>query len=323
MLNGKVALVTGGGRGIGRGIAIALAKAGAKVVINDFGTTIDGEPDPNSPVGAIASQIRKDGGNAVANHGSVASFSDAEGMVQQAVSEFGRLDIVVHVAGILRDRMIFNMSESEWSAVLAVHLDGCFNVYRAAAIQMRAQRSGTLLAMSSDSAYGAAGQPNYASAKAGILGLTWSTANAMARYGVTANAIIPSGATRMIDSTPRGKEVFAQTGKWPSELAVGTPADPDNVAPLAVYLSSDQARGVSGQVYFAQGYSFSRMAQPTIDRVLASDEAWTPERLAEAFPSSLGEGSLSPFADRMLQFIGDIPASEWQAEAQHRSWRAA
>ena len=144
--------------------------------------------------------------------------------------------------GILRDRMIFNMTEAEWDAVIAVHLKGTFNTIRAASVHMREQKDGRIISMSSVSALGAPGQPNYAAAKAGIIGLTWSTANAMAKYGVTCNAIMPSGATRMIDSTPRGREVFEETGKWPSEQAVGTERDPDNVAPLVVYLSSDARR---------------------------------------------------------------------------------
>ena len=148
----------------------------------------------------------------------------------------------MHVAGILRDRMIFNMTEAEWDAVIAVHLKGTFNTIRAASIHMREQQHGRIISMSSVSALGAPGQPNYAAAKAGIIGLTWSTANAMAKYGVTCNAIMPSGATRMIDSTPRGREVFESTGKWPSEQAVGTERDPDNVAPLVVYLASDGRR---------------------------------------------------------------------------------
>src|SRR3989454_11295030 len=145
--------------------------------------------------------------------------------------------------------MIFNMTEAEWDAVLAVRLDGMFNVVRAASVSMREQKGGRIISMSSVSALGAPGQPNYAAAKAGIIGLTWSTANAMAKYGVTVNAIMPSGATRMIASTPRGRQVFEATGKGPSGLAAGHDRDPDNVAPIVVYLSSDAAANVNGQVF--------------------------------------------------------------------------
>src|SRR6266436_5534548 len=232
MLSGKTALVTGAGRGIGRGIAIALAAAGAKVVVNDLGASLSGEGVEATPAQSVVNEIVKAGGTAQPNYGSVADVAQATAMVQQAIDAWGRIDIVVHVAGILRDRMIFNMTEAEWDAVLAVHLDGMFNVVRAASVSMREQKGGRIISMSSVSALGAPGQPNYAAAKA------------VAKYGVTVNAIMPSGATRMIDSTPRGRQVFESTGKWPSELAAGTDRDPDNVAPIVVYLASDAAANV-------------------------------------------------------------------------------
>src|SRR5690348_13252571 len=188
MLDGKAALVTGSGRGIGRGIAIALAKAGAKVVVNDLGATLDGEGEEKTPADQVVDEILTNGGMAVTNYASVADWDQAHAMVDQVVDTFGRIDILVNVAGILRDRMIFNMTEAEWDAVLGVHLKGMFNCARAASTHMREQRAGRIISMSSVSALGSAGQPNYGAAKAGILGLTWSTANALGRYGVTANA---------------------------------------------------------------------------------------------------------------------------------------
>src|SRR3979411_1745588 len=241
MLDGKAALVTGAGRGIGRGIALALAQAGARVVVNDLGTSLSGEGAESLPANQVVDEILTNGRAAEPTRCNVASYDDATAMVDQVVRSFGRIDILVNVAGILRDRMIFNMTEAEWDAVIAVHLKGMFNCTRAASIRMREQHSGRIISMSSVSALGAAGQPNYAAAKAGIMGLTWSTANALGKYGVTANAIMPSGATRMIDSTPRGKKMFEETGKWPSEIARGTERDPDTVAPLLVYLGSDAA----------------------------------------------------------------------------------
>ncbi len=212
LLDGKTAVVTGAGRGIGRGIAIALAKDGAKVVVNDLGAALGGEGTDKSPAQQVVDEIVKAGGQAVPNFGSVSDFGQATDMVEQAVREWGRIDIVVNVAGILRDRMIFNMTEEEWDIVLAVHLKGTFNTIRAASVHMREAKGGRIVNMSSVSALGSPGQPNYAAGKAGILGLTWSTAHALGKYGVTTNAILPSGATRMIDSTPRGRAVFEQTG---------------------------------------------------------------------------------------------------------------
>ncbi|PYN95527.1 MAG: short-chain dehydrogenase [Candidatus Rokuibacteriota bacterium] len=311
MLAGKTALVTGAGRGIGRGIALALAKAGAKVAVNDLGVSLSGEGEDKQPAAQVVDEIIKDGGVAAANFGSVADSDDATAMVRQVVDTWGRIDILVHVAGILRDRMIFNMTEAEWDAVLGVHLKGAFNTSRAASIVMREQKTGRIINMSSVSALGAPGQPNYAAAKAGILGLTWSTANAMAKYGVTANAILPSGATRMIDSTPRGREFFEQHGKWPSEAAAGTERDPDNVAPLVVFLSSDAAASINGQAFHSFGYGYTLMAQPQAMRRLEANRRLTPEELVTLFPTTLGPALKPPPGTNFGKTLEGRPASEW------------
>src|SRR5437763_4460712 len=245
-LAGKVAVVTGAGRGIGRAVALLLAKEGAAVVVNDLGTGLGGEGQDESVAQQVVREIEAAGGRGAANTGSVADFAAAGAMVQQAVDTFGGLDVVVNIAGILRDRMIFNMSEQEWDLVTAVHLNGTFNTCRHASALMRERGSGgRIVNFSSVSAWGSPGQPNYGAAKYGILGLTPVLANSLARYGVTANAILPYATTRMIDSTPRGQS-FAQEhgGKLPSELAAGTEGDPANVAPMVAYLATDDAAGV-------------------------------------------------------------------------------
>ena len=317
MLEGKTAVVTGAGRGIGRGIAIAFARAGAKVVVNDIGASIDGAGTESGPADQVVAEIRKAGGEAVANYGSVADYAQGAAMVEQAVSAWGRIDILVNVAGNLRDRMIFNMNEDDWDAVINVHLKGTFNTMRAASVRMREQRSGRIVNMSSVSALGSPGQPNYAAAKAGIIGLTWSTANAMSRYNVTCNAIMPSGATRMVDTTPRAREVYEKTGKWPSEVAVGTDRDPENVAPLVVFLASDAAANVNGQVFHARGYRYTLLEQAQAARAVRGEGRWDPEDLAKIFPEALGVKLEAPAGITFGTTLDEAP--EWKRLGSGRS----
>lgn len=290
ILEGKVALVTGSGRGIGKGIARLMAREGANVIVNDLGASLDGSGVDVSVAEQTAREIDPNGERVVFNTNSVSDFEGARAMIQQAVDDFGKIDIVVNVAGILRDRMVFNMTPEEWQAVVDVHLKGTFNTCHWASIRFREQGTGgRLINFSSSSAFGAPGQPNYAAAKAGIIGLTLSCANALARFGVTSNAILPGAATRMIDSIPRAREAaLAEHGKLPSELAVGTERDPDNVAPIVAYLASDDAREVNGHLFAASGYNISLMSQPKIVKTLRADHRWTVEELCEWIPQAFG-----------------------------------
>ncbi|MDQ3548285.1 MAG: SDR family oxidoreductase [Chloroflexota bacterium] len=314
ILEGKVALVTGAGRGIGRGIAHLLAQHGASVVVNDLGATLDGEGVDTGPAATVVKEITEAGGKAVANTDSVTDYQAAKGMIDQAVDAFGRFDILVNVAGILRDRMIFNMAPEEWDAVIAVHLKGTFNTSKWASVYYREHREqgGRIVNMSSNSAFGAAGQPNYAAAKAGIIGLTLTCAGSLNRYGVTANAILPSGATRMIDSIPAARERVADTGKLPSELAIGTAQDPDNVAPLVAFLASEAGGHVNGHVFGSFGYNMVLMSQPKVIKTLKKESRWTVAELAQVVPQAFG----SEFGHQANQpgisaAINALPAEKW------------
>jgi NAD(P)-dependent dehydrogenase (short-subunit alcohol dehydrogenase family) len=286
ILEGKVAAVTGGGRGIGRGVAKAMAAQGAAVVVNDLGVSVAGEKETSSPADAVVQEIRKAGGKAVSNHQDIATMEGGKGLVDQAIKEYGQLDILVNIAGILRDRMIFSMSEEEWDAVIRVHLKGHFCTIHYASIHMRERKYGRIINFSSNAALGTPGQPNYAAAKAAILGLTYSCANALMKYNVTTNAILPGAATRMTDTVPTGRTPGAPMIK--SEEAEGTPMDPANVAPLVVYLASDEAAGINGQAFGAAGYRITHYAPIQAERVLANNGPWNLDRLFKTFKPVFG-----------------------------------
>ena len=239
-LDGKVAAVTGSGRGIGRGVAKLLAAEGAAVVVNDLGVTVDGKKEPSGPADQVVNEIKAVGGRAAANGQDIATVAGGEALVDHAIKEFGQLDILVNVAGILRDRMIFNMSEEEWDEVIRVHLKGHYCTMRPASAHMRERKTGRIINFSSGAALGAPGQPNYGAAKAGILGLTWSTANALAKYGITVNAIMPGASTRMTDSIPQGRMPGGNFRQ--SDNAAGTPLDPaENSLPASVLAESNRS----------------------------------------------------------------------------------
>jgi NAD(P)-dependent dehydrogenase (short-subunit alcohol dehydrogenase family) len=291
-LEGKVAAVTGGGRGIGREVSRALAAQGAAVVVNDLGVTVAGQKETVSPADDVAKAIKAAGGAASSNHDDISTPEGGESLVNQAIKEYGKLDILVNVAGILRDRMIFNMSIEEWDAVIRVHLRGHFCTMRPASAHMRERKFGRIINFSSNSAQGSPGQPNYAAAKAGILGLTYSAANSLQKYGITCNAIMPGAATRMTDTIPAGRMPGA-TG-LASETAAGTPMDPANVPPVIVYLASDEAAEVNGQCFGASGYRITRYTHMRPDRVLMNNGQWDIDQLFKIFKQTLGVGMEPP-----------------------------
>ncbi len=267
-LDGKAVVITGAGGGIGRACALACAAEGAKVVVADIGVGLAGE-DPTSAVAeAVVKEIEAAGGEAVAVAEDVSTMAGGERIVQAAVERWGRIDGVVAVAGILRERMLFNMSEDEWDAVIATHLKGHFTVFRHAAAIMRKQESGSLIGFTSGAYVGSVAQANYSAAKGGIVSLVRSAAVGLHRYGVRANAVAPIARTRMSANVPSG---LAENG------------DPEDIAPLVVYLLSDQAKDVTGQVYTAVGPRIAVWNQPVEVREMTTEGRWTPQEIADRF----------------------------------------
>ena len=282
MLTDKVAVVTGAGRGIGREIALLMARQGAAVVVNDLGGGADGAGGTQAPADEVVSEIKNLGGRATASYDSVATMDGGKRIVQAALDNFGAIDIVVNNAGILRDRMIFNMTEEEWDGVINTHLKGCFAVTRAAVPHMREKRWGRIINMTSTSGLvGNIGQANYAAAKLGIVGFTKVVALDMARYNVTANCISPFAWTRMIGTIPT--ETEAQKARVEKIKKMG----PEHIAPVAVFLASDAAKEISGQVFGVRGKEVMLFSHMRPVRSIHHDAGWTPERLAEMFPGTL------------------------------------
>ena len=289
IVKGKVAVITGSGRGIGREVAMLMAKEGAKVVVNDVGADLSGRGLDPGVADAVVQEIKDAGGEAVANYDSVATFEGGKNMIQTAVNTFGKLDVVVHVAGILRDRMIFNMSEEEWDDVIRVHLKGTFNVCQPATVLFRQQRSGRIICFSSVSAAGNTGQANYSAAKAGILGFVRTVAKEMARYDVTVNAIWPGADTRMTASVPeRARELRSAAGITVQPRRANR--HPRHVAAIVTYLASDEASDITGQCIAVSGDRLQIISHPEPVRTGFMEGGWTIEKLQELFKSTLGEG---------------------------------
>lgn len=273
LLQGKVAVVTGSGRGVGRGIALTLAREGAKVVINDVGCEVDGRGTAQDPAAQVVQEITAGGGAAVPNYDSVASFDGAANIVKTAIDSFGRLDILVNNAGIVRDRSIAKMSEEDFDAVLAVHLKGTFNCGRHAVAHMREQGYGRIINITSSAGLrGNFGQSNYGAAKAGIMGLTLVWAIELGKYGITVNAMAPAGMTRMVGTMPgmEGKEP-------PPEM------DPQLNGPMVAFLASERAAHVNGQIFGRRGFGYTLFQQPRPIAMMYKPGGLTASEIAANF----------------------------------------
>ena len=300
-LAGRVAVVTGAGRGIGRATAELLGAEGAAVVVNDLGGNMDGSGQAAQVADEVVAAIKAKGGTAIANYDSVADFTAAGNIVDTAVREFGRIDILVNNAGILRDRMVFNMSEAEWDAVIAVHLQGAFNCTRHASAQMRQQRHGRIISMASTSGvFGNSGQANYGAAKDGIAAMTRVIARDLGRYGITANAVCPAAATRMTESVgdaARAKRAARGIAGPGGAVAVQYKLEhmgPENVAPWVVYLATDACAHVNGEVFVAMGGMVGLLNYPAPVRTISKGGRWTPEEIAAVFSRTLGMDLVNP-----------------------------
>jgi len=289
-LEGKVAIVTGAGRGIGREHALALAREGAQVVVNDLGGSLAGEGADATPAQSVVDEIVRAGGEAVANDDDVSDFGAAEHMIQQAIERFGRVDILVNNAGILRDRMLVNMTEDEWDAVIAVHLKGHFAPTRHAAAYWRERAKGgeTLRARvintsSPSGVFGNVGQANYGAAKAAIAGFTVIAAQELQRYGVTVNCIAPNARTRMTEET------FGDLP--PPEEGSFDPLDPANMAPLVVALSADDAQDLTGQCFFVWGGSINVLRPWDAGELLSAEGRWDADELLGQLKERFPEGA--------------------------------
>lgn len=290
LLEGKIAIVTGAGRGVGRGEALELAKQGARVVVNDLGGSSTGEGADKAPAEEVAQLIRDGGGEAVANYDDVSDWAGARNIVEQAVETFGGLDVVVNNAGILRDKMLFSMTEDEFDAVIKVHLKGTFATTHHAAVYWRTEskegrqrRAAIVNTVSSAGLQGNVGQINYGAAKAGIAAMTIISSLELARVGVRANAIAPGGMTRMVGTMP-GKEGDV---KNPEDYTEFDPMNPGNSAPMVAWLASDEALHVTGQVFRAVGGRITRYVPWTLGDGIEKDDRWDPAQIGPALNAAV------------------------------------
>jgi len=306
-LEGRVAIVTGGGRGIGQATCLALAAEGASLVVLDYGGGVDGAAGGHGPADEVADAIMAQGGNAIPHYGDVRNMDTGTDAVQKALDQFGRVDILVNNAGILRDRMLHNMSEEEWDAVLDIHLKGTFVCTRAVAPVFREQRSGVVVNTSSESGLGNMGQANYSAAKEGITGFTRTIARDLGRYGCRANSIRPRAATRLTLSDEL-REAMERTRKEGMALGTGGGSDspvaqieawvPAGVAAFTTWLCTDEAANVNGQDFIVSATEVSLMTQPTPERTIFTDDVWTVDELSSRMGGSLTRGLANRFVPK-------------------------
>lgn len=292
-LSGKVAIVTGASGGIGKEIAKLLAAEGASIVVADIGSSLDGSSENSEPALKIVEEINELGGNAVASLNTVTSMAGAKNIIDDAISNFGKLDILVAAAGILRDRMIFNMSEQEWDDVLSVHFKGTFSVVKASISHLIKQKFGRIITFSSVSGlYGYGGQSNYGAAKEGISGFTKSLSKELFKYGVTANIISPGAKTRMTESVP-DKTLSMRKGdfKIPEDILSNHPSQ---VPPMIAWLASDASSNVTGKIFHCVGNRISLMKDPSEYRSINKKTKWFPEEIAAIFPETIGMDLINP-----------------------------
>jgi len=293
LLEGKVAVVTGAGRGIGRAEALALAAEGARVVVNDLGGGTDGTGASKTPADHVVSEIRGLGGEAVANYDSVVSLSGADNIIGSALDNFGKIDILVNNAGVLRNRMIYNMTEGEWDTVIKVHLYGHFNCIESVCKHFRTQRSGRIINTSSISGLGLLGAANYSAAKEGILGLTRTVALDLQKYNVTCNAICPAADSRLWpDKGSFAPAQMAQSVSFPAAGISVTPEDvarllPEAVAPMVVYLASDEAGYINGKTFWVAGNEIGIFREREIVQRINKGSIWTTDELLRSIPEKL------------------------------------
>ena len=303
-LKGKVAIVTGSGRGIGRAEAMALAAEGAKVVVNDLGAAADGSGASASPADEVCQEIKKLGGEAVPNFDSVATWAGGENIVKTAIDKFGRIDILVNNAGILRDKMVFNMTEEEWDIILKIHLYGHFYCTRAAAPYMRQQRWGRIINTSSIAGLGNMGQANYSAAKEGIVGFTRTVARDMGKYGVTCNALRPNAATRMTvtdELMAAWKKRFVDSGGTDEKVfkemidKMVLSSKPEHIAPVVVWLATEEAANVNGATFFISGNEIGIYAEPAVTQKITKAEGfWSVDELVKITPKELTNNWANP-----------------------------